>query len=289
MMKKPKSILSGILGATVISAGALHGQSDVLMLVSDGHSSEQNVRDFGAWIESESGGQYSLSFSADFEEDVNVLDSAESLNEDQMNLLNSFDLIIGPRLGAGAASNYGSTDWNDVTTPILGMDANVGRSDEGWGWFSTTWTGNVEIDSVDVEDPTSPVFDGVDTSADSVTVLTSATGIRTPPMDPTLFNGTVVARMSNEEQGLDRAGIVMWDGTESAFFDGGTESPAARRTLFSSTTFTIDDSRWTEDGQQMFMNAVGSTIPEPGTYALFAGFGALGGVLLLRRMRRRKE
>lgn len=270
---KANLLLSAVLG-TALLTGTASAQTNVLMLVQDAHGAETNVRNFGDWVATEKG--YSVTFSADYA--TNVLDSATSLNQAQRDLLESFDLVIMPRYGVGASGDFASTDWNQITTPMVIMNAFAADSAK-WGWTNAA-SGNLDLTQADVSDQTSPFFDGIDVSSGTINMLDGSPTVRTPYMDASLYNGTVLATKEN------RATVVFWDGTESSFYDGGTEAPAGRRTLFVGPTFNPDDSRWNADGQQFLLNSLEQTvIPEPSTYAFFFGLAALGAGFIIRRKR----
>ena len=76
-----------------------------------------------------------------------------------------------------------------------------------------------------------------------------------------------------------------WTGSNIFLFDFANVEASAGQTLvfdFDQDTFTNDD------GYQFALNTVGyGVIPEPGTYALFAGLIALAGTGLIRRLRKR--
>ncbi len=271
-MKKSKMLATALLGAALAAGSTVHAQS-ILVMVEAGHTGEDRTRAFGDWVQSETPGS-SVSFSADYS--VNLLDSSTSLSTEQMDLANSFDLIIFPRHGTGSSGNYGTTDWNNVSAPIMIMNPFTGRSGN-WAW-------HIDDSNYDTE-----VFTLTATSED-ITMFTSSQSVLTPNLDANEYTGNVIATTQD-----NLGAIIMWDGTESAFYNGGSEGPNGRRTAFISNVngpgpqfdgegYTAD-SAWTPEGQQLFLDTMEATIPEPGTYALLIGAGALGTVLVLRRRR----
>lgn len=275
MMKNRKTLLTALLGATMLTAGAASGQS-ILVMVSDGHTGENRTRGFGDWLETQISGS-SVSFSAD--QSVNLLDTPAggSFTTDQMNLANSFDVIIFPRHGTGSSSGYGSKDWNTVSSHVVTMNPFTGRSGN-WAWH--TGDSNMGTEFFTMTD-----------SNDDVAVFTGEETVLTPLTPLADINGNVAATSNN-----DYGAVVLWDGSESSYFAGGTEGPGGPRTFFASNVhgpgpsynadqdaYVDPSTSWTAEGQDLFV----STIPEPSTYALLAGLGVLGGALIRRRLRRR--
>ncbi len=283
-MTKPKTLLSGILVASMLSGAVAHAQYSVLML-SDGR--EANVV-FADWIETERPGEFTVDLSSDV--DPTLVTTSDSINAGQMSTLNSYDLILVPRLGPGGTGNWNSKDWNLVSSPILTLNGWI-TDEANWGW-APQWSGNItEFRDLDVLDATSPIFDGVDIAEDAVNLFgwdATARALHPTSATPEVFTGQVIGQYTGtiSEEPATRLSLIMWDGTESAFFDGGSEAPGGRRTVFAGPTQSPDQGIWTEAGQQLFFNVMEATIPEPGTYALLIGAGALGSVLILRRRRR---
>ncbi len=238
------------------------GEPDrILILLDQGHSSEPNVRDMGGWIQGRQPGRYAIDYSADLS--PNVLDSATSLDSEQLELLESYDLIIMPRHGAGPSSDFGSKDWNDVSTPILNMNPFTYRHGI-WGWGPP-----------DVETPTSPslqdlvaaspesrFFTGVEISSSGmIPFYREADATMQFNVDSSIFTGEVVGWTDVESGGTHQEfpWIVFWNGTENRFYEGGSEEPAAGRTLFLGPLSNSPDA-FTSGGQQVFLNAIALTI-----------------------------
>ncbi len=244
-------------------AGASIGQppeTSLLMLVEGGHSQENNVRAFGQWIQSQRPGDYRVDFSADLSPDV--LDSGDALSEAQRDLLEGYDLIIMPRIGAGASGNFSSTDWNTITTPLLNMNPFTYR-DANWGWVpADTNDPTVEIEDLVVVDADHPLFDGVDTSAGSVTLYVAPEANMQPEISAGLFTGTVVGwtdRTAGDEN-LEYPWVVAWDGDEAAFYESdgtpGPQTPGGPRLLFlGENPINVPDS-YTDDGLTVLLNAI---------------------------------
>lgn len=251
--------------------------SRILMLVSEGHGQESSVRAMGQWIEEQRPSHYAIDYSADLSPDV--LESATSLSAEQRALLDSYDLIIMPRIGAGTSGNFASTDWNRVTTPILSMNPFTYRPGTRWGWANTA-------DSITdpspwqmvVLDSASPLFSGVDTSDRTVQMYRDAGTITmTSLADSRLLTGNTLGWTDHEANGenLRYPWLTTWTGNEASFFEGGSEAPGGPRTLFlGANNNAIAD--YTDAGRQILLNVVDHTLaaglssppPEP------AGYGA---------------
>ncbi len=238
-------------------------EAEILMLVQDGHNDEGAVRGLGAWIESERFGKYTVSYSAD--QDIDVLDSSSSLSSGQRDLLESFDLIIMPRRGAGGSGDYASTDWNTVSTPLLNMNPFTYR-DSNWRWMPGNETStSPAIQDLVVVDESSPLFNGVDTSAGLVTLYREADTTMQPEFDSSILTGNTLGwtdRVDAEENYLEYPWIVTWEGTEDAFYDGGTEAPGGRRMLFLGQ-FPANPDTYTAEGQRILLNAIAHLIEGP--------------------------
>lgn len=249
------------------------------------------------WINTQQPGQYTFTTSYTVDPTLTT-GTGSSISATQMDLLNSYDLIISPRYGTGASSNMASTDWNDVTTPLLLMNPFMVADGTRWGWVppGTSTPTSPAIQDMVVVDSTSALFNGVDTSGDAITFYTGPNTTMQPEVDSSLLTGNVVAWTDRREGDTDDPQpdplgdyreypwLVLWDGTESSFFAGGTEAPAGRRTLFLGH-IGMDADSLTPEAQQIYLNAINATIPEPSTYAFFFGLAALGAVVVLRRKR----
>ncbi len=231
--------------------------ADVLILVDDGHSSEPPVREMGAWLENVRPGKYSVDFSADVS--PNVLDSSPSLSSDQIELLESYDLIIMPRHGPGASGDFDSKDWNDITTPMLIQNPFTVR-EGNWGWFpiGSEATPTENFTDLIVADQASPLFDGLEVSQGEAVRMTHLPEGHMQVEYPTdQITGEVLAWTPRFDNGdnLEYPWIVHWDGTEEAFYDGAPEAPAGPRMLFLDFIGS-DKELYRNEGMQIWVNAV---------------------------------
>ena len=234
--------------------------AEILMLLEAGHSDEAAVRALGAWIESERFGEYAVTYSADL--DIDVLDSAASLSPAQREILEGYDLILMPRRGVGGSGEFASTDWNTITTPLLNMNPFTYR-DGNWRWVpaGTETVTSPAIREMAVVDGTSPFFRGVDTGGGTVTIYHSPNSTMQVEVDASVFTGRVAGwtdRVDGDGEYLEYPWLVVWDGTEPAFYEGGAEAPAGRRTLFLGQ-FPADPHAYTAEGRRILLNAVAHT------------------------------
>ncbi len=231
----------------------------ILLLVEAGHSSETGVRRMGSWLEDQRP-RYSVDFSADLSPDV--LDSAISLSPAQKDLLGSYDLIIMPRFGVGESENFGSADWNSVATPLLNMNPFTYRADR-WRWIpSGAETPTLGLYGMVVADPNHPVFDGVEPSDGKVLVYRSGEDAMQPEVNTSVLTGRVAGWTDREEGGsnLEYPWIVTWDGSEEAFYEGGSEAPAGRRTLFLGEHPVKLPTVYAPAGRKLVLNAIEYTM-----------------------------
>ncbi len=231
--------------------------TDVLILVDRGHSSEPHVRAMGEWLETVRPGKYNVDFSADLS--PNVLDSSPSLSVDQIQLLESYDLILMPRHGPGGSGDFASTDWNDITTPMLIQNPFTVRN-TNWHWVpigdeATTTESFLEMI---VADEANPIFDGLDVSAGEAIWMTHLPeGIMQVEVPSDQLTGSVLAWTPRFDNGnnLEYPWIVHWDGTEESFYDGGSEAPGGPRMLFLEQ-LRSSKAEYRSEAQQIFLNAV---------------------------------
>lgn len=263
-----------LLTAGLLTSGLAQAQEkSILMLVQSGHGGESNVRAFGDWIESVRP-NYAIDFSADLSPDV--LDSATSLTAEQMALLESYDLIIMPRYGVGGSSGMASTDWNDVTTPLILMNPFMRTDGTRWGWVPSGTGGSSSpgIMELVVTATGSPYFDGIDTSTGLVEMHLSPLEQMQVETAASNLNGTSIGWTDRRENDdwtppendpdatppelgnlREYPWVHVWDGTEASFFPGGTEAPGGHRTLFLGL-LNSNMLEYTLEGRQLFLNAI---------------------------------
>lgn len=276
---------TAFIGAGLLLGGLAHATESILILVAPGHTGEQSVRNLGAWIESVRPEKYQIDFSADLS--PNVLDSSTSLSSEQMNLLNSYDLIIMPRYGVGSSSGIASTDWNDVTTPLILMNPFMVRDETRWGWLpsDTTTPTSPAIRDLVVAENGSPYFEGIDTSTGIFQMYFFENTTMQVEVDSAILTGQVrgwTDRRENDDWTApaedpdatppplgdyrEYPWLVTWDGTESSFYTGGTEAPGGHRTLLLAP-LSNSPSDYRRDGLQLLVNAISMAIsgePDPG-------------------------
>lgn len=235
--------------------------ANVLVLARAGDPREAEARAFGAWLAAEgaAAGVTGVDVSADLV--VNVLDSAGGLSEIQQQLLEMYDLVIVPPIGAGPAADFGSADWNAVRTPILNLNGPVAGPSH-WGWFGSMEKTVELLQEMVIADLAHPVLGDLDTAGGTVQLHpapgTLTTVART---DSTVLNGRVVGWTDHETAGINPRfpALVFWEGDGATpFYAGGSEAPAQRRTYLAGPDAAIPDSL-TAAGRQLLLNAVART------------------------------
>ncbi len=234
-------------------------EANTLVLVREGDEREADVRRFGAWLENVRPGALGIDYSADMR--VDVLDSAGSLDADQVALLEQYDLVIVPPYGTGPAADFASTAWNQVKTPILNMNAGVAASGN-WNWFDVAGALDGYSRDLTVRELVHPVFENIDTANGSVRMYESSD---TPgpiiSTDESTGNGRVVGWTDHETDGVNHRHpwLVVWSAHGDPFYEGGSDTPAGTRTFFSGTDHSFPDA-YTEDGRRLLVNTVFYTL-----------------------------
>ena len=201
----------------------------------------------------------------------------ETLDDDQIDALNSADLIIVSR--AANSGNYDDGDeptlWNSITTPMILTSTHLARSNR-WSWIdSTSIIDDIGAPLMDIVDGSHPIFADllIDVLDESI-----GTGDTTFLETTDVGNGTLIAVAA----GFDAAWIAEWEqGIE--FFDGAGQFAGGPRMFFVAGTQERGDTpqgayNLTPEGEMIFLGAVAYMIPEPATIVLLG----LGGLILLR-------
>jgi len=179
-----------------------------------------------------------------------------TLDDAKIEALNAADLIIVSRnsnSGDYASDATEVTQWNSITTPIILEAMHIVRNSR-WLWADTTNLPNVAGASIQIIEPSHPIFAGV---ADGAQLLN-------PDMGPTTFvgitdmgNGTILAQV----EGQDATWVAEWEpGVEfypgSGQFAGGPRLVLCAGTQETSPTVGRGEYNLTPDGEIMFLNAV---------------------------------
>lgn len=230
---------------------------------------------------------------------------AGALTPENVATLNAADLVI-----VGRANNSGDFDnitgttpspraqiWNEqITTPVINMSAYTTRKNR-LGWAAGDTLADSNVTPLVAANPAHPIFAGVSFAGDGVTMANNynvmvdrgITTIGSPLVagatviatNPAVANGIAIAEWPAGTLVLDeRAGALPQPlAGYRLFFAGGS------READGSAVTTAGVMDLTEDGQQLFLNAVGYalTIPEPSSITLVG----LGCAFLLRRTVRR--
>jgi hypothetical protein len=174
--------------------------------------------------------------------DMQTLD-ADSLNE--------ADLVIVSRdTNSGDYDDDDEvTQWNNLTIPVIQASAYLIRSSR-WQWINGTGTPGTEDNMLIVEDHL--IFEGVGSAGGEIAMATSEVDISDATDGG---NGQVLATHTD-----GRLWIVLWEDTDTPFYDGTTQVPAAPRMWFAAGFGNNGDDKGgmnlTDDGQIIFLNAV---------------------------------
>jgi hypothetical protein len=192
--------------------------------------------------------------------DVDVRrDNWTTLDAAKIAELNAADLIIISRCTSSGNYNNDATEiahWSGITAPIINLSAYFVRNSR-WYWVNSATVNNLVGPPMEVVVPSHPIFTGIDlNAANQVSVVDGTTGNGQTSFIGTLDvgNGTLLAKTGAN------AWIVEWDAGKP-FYAGSTETPAAKRLLFSAGTqeaspTPIGAFNLTEQGKKMLSNAI---------------------------------
>ena len=199
--------------------------------------------------------------------------------------LNAADLVIISRsVSSGNYSGDAATAWNGITAPMIVMGGYTLRTSRMGYTTGTTMVDTAETVSLNVADPSHPIFDGIALDGSNNTVNpfaniadfmgTTQRGVSLNT-DPVNADGTVLATVSTATDPTV-GGMVIgeWPAGSTMMHDGGagTDILAGHRLVFLSGSreadgLTSEGSGIFDlegDGQTMFLNAVEYMLhPEP--------------------------
>ncbi len=178
-----------------------------------------------------------------------------ALDDATIQTLNAADLVIFSR--DASSGNYAATgeaaQWNGLTVPLLMANSYMVRSSR-WQWLNTTTCPEVGAGAGMVIVGDHPIFNGVGSVGDQIPMVTNTTAL-TGATDA--GNGEALATDTS-----GRLWIALWENTDTPFYSGATQKPAAMRMWFGagygSATYgeTTGSMNLTEQGQAIFLNAV---------------------------------
>lgn len=217
-------------------------------------------------------------------------------------MLNAADLVIVSR--SVPSSNYqnaGATAWNSITAPMIVMGGYIMRNSRMGYTTGSTIPDTTGTISLNVNDPSHPVFAGisldgennmVNSYADVVSFNGSTQRGISVNTDPVAGGGTILATVGTSTDPA-AGGLIIGEWQVGATMANGTaDTLAGHRLVFLSgsreqgiTSEGAGIYDLSADGAQMFLNAVNyMAVPEPSVIAL----SVLGGLFLLIRPFRRK-
>lgn len=213
----------------------------------------------------------------------------EPLTEDDLNLLNGSDLVIISR--SVSSGHYDPpTDWNTkVTSPVIAMSGYILRSNRLNLTDGTTMVDTAEPLTLSADDPSHPVFDGVDIGNPFAEIVTwDDTVQRGVSINMAEIVGGKVIATSTEAATAGGPVIAEWEagatlnngeilaGPRMAFVSGSREVGGV-------TSETAGFYDLTADGATMFLNAVNHmAVPEPSSSMMVVCGAALLGLFRRR-------
>jgi hypothetical protein len=231
-----------------------------VMWVSDAYDDDKDgVRDDQGWIDLLT----SQGFNVEYR--MNVMGNGywRTLDQAKLDALNAADLVISSRNFNSGDYTTGDeeTQWNSVTTPLIGMSMHVVRSTH-WKWFNTTTIPNA-VPVMKPVDPASPAFAGVTLDANGQVEAVVA-GMNTSfPGIKDAGNGTVIATRADTGD----VWIAKWEaGTE--FYPGAGQIAAGPRVFFAAGAQEVPASgigrgelNFTDSGLAVFLNVIDLLLP----------------------------
>jgi hypothetical protein len=195
----------------------------------------------------------------------------QTLDAVKLAALDAADLVIISRdTNSGAYANNVAeiTQWDNLTTPLILLNAYLARSGR-WVWVDSEDTGARQpYYMAKAVDPRHPVFEGVTLDDDEQVVWLDpavAPGFSSCINTPDVGNGHIIAARPDNNYIL----IAEW-AAGTPFYADSTQTPGDKRMLFSAGTEQTSGTNigygvydLTLEGQTMFLNAVAYMIGEP--------------------------
>ncbi len=182
---------------------------------------------------------------------------ARTLDDTKIAAMNAADLIIVSRnsnSGDYATDAAEVTQWNSITTPLMLQAMHIIRNSR-WMWVDTTTLPNLSDSSIDIVEPSHPIFAGV---PDGAQLLDGDVGPTTFVGISDMGNGTLLAQVAGE---VDTSWIAEWQpGVE--FYPGAGQFAGGPRMMFCAGTQEAAPTtgrgvyNLTPDGEILFLNAV---------------------------------
>lgn len=165
-------------------------------------------------------------------------------SEAELAVLEAADLIIFG-IDNGSKQDGDASVWNGISKPLLAMAA---YTIDDWGWTGAglidTYTTLTVVDDSDL------VWDGLDVTNGDMVTLFNSVGVRT--CEPVSNGGVVIASLAGNNADI---AIARWAGNTLAL--GGGER------LFFAAYTQGNAMNVTALGEQVFLNAVTSLLPDP--------------------------
>jgi hypothetical protein len=181
------------------------------------------------------------------------------LTEEQINALNSTDLVIISRDASTGGHNRPDA-WNSIETPMLSLNNYMSRSSR-WQWVnSTAIDARQEYYDLKADDPTHPIFDGVELDPNNVVQWydpNAGSGYTGFFATADVGNGHLIGSRPDNGNLL----IAEWK-PGYPFYVGTNQVPAGKRVLFCAGNQEDDNNlhygqyNLSAEGEKMFLNAV---------------------------------
>lgn len=197
----------------------------------------------------------------------------QTLDATKIDELNAANLVVVTRAATSGQYATDATEvaqWNSLTCKMVMMTPYVARSTH-WKWFDSVdvaATAVAAVDSIIVDDPADPIFNGVTITGGKVKIFSTGFNIR-PMSVVTPHNGKQLARL---DAGASMVSLVRWTNTSTPFYPGSTETPKGPRIFFhiqdddqnKNGSLYIDQlASLTPDGKKLLQNVFTSLLPVP--------------------------
>ena len=181
---------------------------------------------------------------------------ARTLDDDKIAALNTAELIIISRnSNSGDYANDATevTQWNSITAPLILQAMHFSRNNR-WLWVDTTTLPNLSDSTINILEPSHPIFAGVQNGAQ---ITDGDVGPSTFVDIADLGNGTLLATVEDSGE----AWITEWEtGVEfyagAGQFAGGPRLMLCSGTQETSPTVGRGEYNLTPEGEVLFLNAV---------------------------------
>lgn len=172
--------------------------------------------------------------------------------------LQAADLIIVSEDNSGPDYNADADFWGPLDVPILNHCINLVRSDSHkfWDWLGGDKSDTNPCTHFTVADANNVIFDGVDTSAGTIEILSFGKDVDHSDQNSP-GNGSLVATSNGNVV------IARWKGDEDSYYDGSDYGPGGAPRIYFATPDKMYNffAYGTNDAKLMLKNAIISLLP----------------------------